>query len=72
VKKMLITVSLFLVSSTAFAVKKQIKVEIVAPSEDRSVKTQGTGLIGAIAGTRTTEVVFMVNAQIDGDHARLK
>lgn len=69
---MLIMVSLFLVSSAAFAVKKQLKVEIVAPSEDRSVKTQGPGLIGAIAGAKTTDVVFMVNALINGDHARLK
>jgi hypothetical protein len=51
---------------------KQTKIEIVAPSEDKSVKTQGGGLIGAIAGARTTVVVFMVNTIVNGDHARLK
>lgn len=56
----------------AQARREQIKVEIVAPSEDRSVKTQAGGLISAIAGARTTDVVFMVNAQINGDRAWLK
>jgi hypothetical protein len=65
--------SLFVFPFGALALKKtNIKVEIVAPSEDRSVKVQGGGLVGAIAGARTTEVVFMVNTLINGDHARLK
>jgi len=71
-KTVAITGLLLLFVSSAFAIKKQIKVTIAAPSEDRSVKVEGSGLIGAIAGTRTTDVVFMVNAIIDGDHARLK
>lgn len=48
------------------------KVQIVAPSEDRAVKYQNAGLIGAFQGARTTDVVFMVNAIVNGDHARLK
>jgi hypothetical protein len=52
--------------------KEQVKVEIVAPSEDRAVRYQNGGLIGAIQGVKTADVVFMVNAQINGDHARLK
>jgi hypothetical protein len=67
-----ILLALFLLALPALAEKKDITVEIVAPSEDRAVKTQAGGLIGAIAGTRTTEVVFMVNAVINRDHARLK
>jgi hypothetical protein len=66
--------SLFLIPiESAFAVKpKDVKIEIVAPSEDRAVKYRAGGLAGAIAGSRTTDVVFMVNALISGDHARLK
>lgn len=71
-KKALLMFAMVLLPLVAFAVKKQIKIEIVSPSEDQSVKTQGRGLIGAIQGTRTTEVVFMVNSIINGDHARLK
>ncbi|HEY6342145.1 MAG TPA: hypothetical protein VIY49_11685 [Bryobacteraceae bacterium] len=66
--------SLFLLPfEAAFAFKNaEIKLEVVAPSEDRSVKTRAPGLVGAIAGARTTDVVFMVNVLINGDHARLK
>ena len=34
----------------AFALKMDINVEIVAPSEDRAVRTQGAGLVGALVG----------------------
>jgi hypothetical protein len=74
VKKLtlLFIVSLLLMPMLVSAEKKPLKVEIVTASEDTSVKTQGGGLIGAIQGAKTHEVVFMVNALINGDHARLK
>ena len=52
--------------------KEMVKITIAAPSEDRAVRYQNGGLIGAIQGAKTADVVFMVNAIIDGDHARLK
>jgi hypothetical protein len=61
--------------SFAHAVKQQpqtVKIQIATPSEDRAVKYQNGGLIGAIQGVKTADVVFMVNAVIGGDHARLK
>jgi hypothetical protein len=44
----------------------------MAQTEDRAIKYQNGGLIGAIQGARTADVVFMVNAVINQDHARLK
>jgi hypothetical protein len=64
--------SLFLLPFEVAFAKSNIKLEVVAPSEDRSVKTQAPGLVGAIAGARTTDVVFMVNVLINDDHARLR
>src|SRR6185437_616874 len=65
--------SVVLLSAIAFAAKPTpIKVTIVAPSEDRAFRVHGTGLIGAVQGWKTRNVVFMVNAIIDGEHARLK
>lgn len=71
-----LTLALLIVLFASFAVaghKRNVKVEVVAASEDRAFKYQaGTGLIGAIGGVRTTEQVFMVNTIIEGEHARLK
>ncbi len=49
-----------------------VKIEIVAESEDRAYMHQGGGVVGAAIGARTHDIVFMVNAIIEGDHARLK
>lgn len=49
-----------------------IKIQIAAPTEDRAFKYRNPGLVGAFEGTKTSDVVFMVNAVINGDHARLK
>jgi hypothetical protein len=58
---------------SASASKKQTtKIQIMAQTEDRAIKYQNGGLIGAIQGARTADVVFMVNAVINQDHARLK
>lgn len=67
-----------LVASLAFGVvafgkhKTIVKVTVPGTTEDRAVQSRGAGLFGAIAGTKTTDVVFMVNVVIDGEHARLK
>jgi hypothetical protein len=45
-----------------------VKIEIVAESEDRAFRSDR----GVIVGKRMSDVVFMVNAVIEGDHARLK
>jgi hypothetical protein len=56
-----------------FAAKKEpVKIEIVEKTEDRAFKYRNPGLIGAFEGTKTENLVFMVNAIINGDHARLK
>jgi hypothetical protein len=58
---------------SASASKKQTtKIQIMAQTEDRAIKYQNGGLIGAIQGARTADVVFMVNAVVNQDHARLK
>jgi hypothetical protein len=57
--------------STALADKMRVvTVEVVAPSENRAFKYEGAGLVGAIAGVRTTEQVFAVNTIIENEHAR--
>ena len=61
--------AVFALSSFANASKKQaVKIQIVAQTEDRAVKYNA----GAFRGVKTADVVFMVNAIINGDHARLK
>ena len=52
--------------------KAMIKVEIVQQTESLDTIVRGAGLVGAIAGNRRHEVVFQVNALIDGEHARLE
>lgn len=65
-------IGLFL-GTTAFAHKKQIvKVTVPTGTEDRAVQSRGAGLIGAIQGTKTTDVIFMLNVVIEGEKARLK
>jgi hypothetical protein len=60
-------------SSLAMAATKQsMKIQIVAQTEDRAVKYRNGGVVGAFEGTKTADVVFMVNAIVNGDHARLK
>ena len=54
------------------ATKTPMKIKIVEQTEDRSFKYRNGGLVGAFQGTRTTDLVFMVNAIVNGDHARLK
>ena len=52
--------------------KDMIKVEIVQQTESLDTIVRGAGLGGALAGNRRHEVVFQVNALIDGEHARLE
>jgi hypothetical protein len=60
-------------SSMSLAAKKEpIKIQIVEQTEDRAFKYRNGGLVGAFEGTKTTDLVFMVNAIVNGDHARLK
>jgi hypothetical protein len=54
------------------ASKTPMKIKIVEQTEDRAFKYRNGGLVGAFQGTRTTDLVFMVNAIVNGDHARLK
>jgi len=55
-----------------FAVKKQkekVRIEVVSQAEEQGVRV---GSKGSIVGRRTFSEVFMVNAIINGDKARLK
>jgi hypothetical protein len=68
-----LVIAVMSLSSLALASTKQsMKIQVVAPTEDRAVKYRKAGLVGAFEGTKTSDVVFMVNAIINGDHARLK
>jgi hypothetical protein len=65
--------AVFALSSFANASKKQtVKIQITAQTEDRAVKYSNSGIVGAFQGVKTADVVFMVNAVVNGDHARLK
>jgi hypothetical protein len=48
------------------------KIEVVSQAEEQSFKYHGSGIIGAAQGERTASKVFMLNALINGDKARLK
>ncbi len=68
-----VLIGVLMLSSVAEASKKQTAtVHIATQTEDRAFKFSGSGLIGAIQGSKTEDLVFMVNAVINGDHARLK
>lgn len=49
-----------------------IKVEIMAPTESLNTTYRSGGLIGAIQGNVRHEIVFQVNALVNGEHARLQ
>ena len=72
-KAIVYSLSLVLFSLPASAAKKEVtKVQIPTQTEDRAFQSRGAGLAGAIAGSKTEDVVFMVNAVVNGDHARLR
>jgi hypothetical protein len=68
---MLLALTMYLPLSASKAVQT-VNVEVASQAESRAVKHENPGLIGAIQGVRTTDVVFMVNVIINGEHARLK
>src|SRR5437868_5496621 len=71
--KKVVLLAFVLVSLCAMAVRKSaVKVEVLQASEDRPYEFHGSGLIGAAMGSRTRDVVFMLNAIVEGEHARLK
>lgn len=52
--------------------KQTMKIEVVSQAEESPYKMHGTGVIGAIVGERTYSKVYMLNALVNGDKARLK
>ena len=59
--------------SLAFAAKQPnvtLEVKVIA-NDTRAVRLQGTGLVGAIAGARTEQVVFGLNVIINDKHVKL-
>ena len=67
-----VLVSACALSTVASAKKQPVKVQIPTQTEDRAFKYRNPGLAGAFEGTKTSDAVFMVNAVVNGDHARLK
>ena len=64
-----VLIAMMTLPSFSMAEKKPTtKIQIVAQTEDRAVAYNA----GAFRGTKTADVVFMVNAIVNGDHARLK
>jgi hypothetical protein len=72
-KKALVAMMVLFVG-VAFAGKKPttVKVEVPTGTENRAFESHGSGLIGAAVGSRTRDVVFMLNVVVNEQNARLK
>jgi hypothetical protein len=73
-KRILVVLMLALISSAAFAAKKEkqaIKVEVVATTT-QDIKYISPGLVGAFQGVKTKNLVYSMNTIINNEHTKLE